>query len=236
MPAAAAPPHAAKQRPAVKVEADAPRAKRAKPTPVAAEPHQAAKQQRLPPRAVERPAAPPVAQTAMAPVPREVAAAPLHARSDVVPPMADAPKPEVMPAQPAAPVAPAAPPRPAAPVSAVPAPPPALVAPKAMNAAAAVRGAGTGFKLEAKCPKIDGSLVSKRIIMKGVGDRGDSYHWGVVKQVFKRPTPEGYNVEVAWGGGTKELRDAILLAEAYVGIDAGKQESEVHGWAVLRKT
>ena len=100
----------------------------------------------------------------------------------------------------------------------------------------AVKGAGTGFKLEAKCPKIDDKLKGKRIIMKGVGDRGDSYCWGIVREVFRRPTLEGFNVEVAWGGGSSELRDAILLAETYVGVDAEKQESEVHGWAVLRKT
>jgi hypothetical protein len=105
-----------------------------------------------------------------------------------------------------------------------------------MTAAMAVRGAGTGYKLEAKCPKIDGTLVKKYIIMKGVGERGASYHWGIVKQFFKTPSKEGFNVEVAWGGGNKELRDAILMADTYVGTDAEKQESEEHGWAVLRKT
>jgi hypothetical protein len=101
--------------------------------------------------------------------------------------------------------------------------------------ASAMRAEGRGYKLVPTCPKIDSSLKGQVIVMRGVGDRGENYWWGKVREFHKKPS-EGFNVEVGWGGGINEIRDACLLAAEYVGDNKDQQESMENGWALLRKT
>jgi hypothetical protein len=116
-------------------------------------------------------------------------------------------------------------------------PPPRPLPDLKITLAHAMRAAGPGYKLVPKCPKIDSSLKGQVIVMRGVGDRGENYWWGKVRMFFKKPSEEeGFNVEVGWGGGSNEIRDARLLAAEYVGDNKDLQESVENGWALLRKT
>jgi len=185
---------------------------------------------------------------AVAPVPAPALASPQAqpppAKKRRAEPPRPLPKPKLKPAVPKRPpVAQAAPP---APKASTPPPPlrpataaPPRVAPAPAPAVSEVRvslqlAVPKGFAVEARCPAITPQLVGKRVVMRGVGFRGPNYCWGILKQVFKTPTAEGYNVEVAWGGGNSELRDARLRASSYA-PDAASQEEVDDAWVLLRK-
>lgn len=92
-----------------------------------------------------------------------------------------------------------------------------------------------GFVIEPHCPVLDSKLCSKRVVMRGVGGRGPSWCWGIIKRFFKSPEPPGYfNYEIAWGGGSAEIRDARLSPIEY-GSTLELQEEMPAAWVLLRK-
>lgn len=91
-----------------------------------------------------------------------------------------------------------------------------------------------GYAVEPVAPELSSALIGRRVAMKGVGNRGESWCWGVVKQFYKPPTEEGWNVEVAWGGGQRELRDCRLHPDFY-STDPAEHPDMTEAWVLLEK-
>lgn len=109
--------------------------------------------------------------------------------------------------------------------------PPAYTAPQLVTLAACVP---KGYAVEPTAPPLSAQLINRRVAMKGVGNRGESWCWGVIKQFYKPPTEEGWNFEVAWGGGYKELRDCRLHPDFY-STDPAEHPDMTEAWVLLEK-
>ncbi len=122
--------------------------------------------------------------------------------------------------------------------------PPLVVAPPVSTRPSAPLGAppviplsvvvGRGFVVEPHPPPLTAALIGRRVAMKGVGHRGESWCWGIIKQFYKPPTREGWNVEVGWGGGSNELRDCRLHHDTYC-AEPEDQAELPDAWVILRK-
>ena len=91
-----------------------------------------------------------------------------------------------------------------------------------------------GWVVVPEAPELSPALIGCRVAMKGVGNRGESWCWGIVKQYYKQTTEEGWNVEVAWGGGQKELRDCRLHPDFY-STDPAEHPDMTEAWVLLEK-
>lgn len=156
------------------------------------------------------------------------------------PPAAPAPQPKAKKRKPAAAEAPPA--KRAKPAHA-PAPPRRPAAPRRpaevqedggfVSLAEAVAKCGDGWAVVSDPPSSVGpELVGRRVVMKGVGSRGESWCWGRITQWLPPGSP--FVAEVAWGGGQRELRDTRLepsmyCATAQLALDIGSS-----GWCLLQ--
>ena len=101
-----------------------------------------------------------------------------------------------------------------------------------VSLAEAVAGCGGGWAVVADPPLALGPhLLGRRLAMKGVGARGESWCWGRITQWLPPGSP--YHAEVAWGGRQTELRDTRLelpmyCASAQLALDIGSS-----GWCLL---